>query len=517
MHFSIVRDLSRVGDFRSRATEQVLLYENTWDDYHFKTTFSLVYVDSEGIRHNMGRVKIGQSGMKEGRISELLPESFSELPENCFSLGQHEGYYQELFSLQGSKGEMILRALHDLAFQPELLQWALAEKVTGVSLLRTVSESSVRGQFHRLATGGSRLTSYSFVYIPPVPLDGSLNPSFLKFSVTPESEPPTNIHVLIGQNGVGKTRLLQLMARAQAGKEAPSNVGEFRSSNETSTDFAGLVSVSFSAFDEFVALPEPHNKATGFRSAYIGLKKNTAKKNALQQTKNVTQLAKEFVNSVQLCRQESHQERWLRALKILEYDPIFSSADVASLAISDDRVDGNVTDNRKLNRRATAIFRGLSSGHKIVLLTITRLVETVEEKSLVLIDEPEAHLHPPLLAAFIRALSDLLSNQNGVAIIATHSPVVLQEVPRSCAWKLRRNGFILNVERPEIETFGENVGVLTREVFGLEVTQSGFHRMLEDAASGRESYEEVKNKFGGQLGSEALALLRILNATEDNS
>lgn len=47
-----------------------------------------------------------------------------------------------------------------------------------------------------------------------------------------------------------------------------------------------------------------------------------------------------------------------------------------------------------------------------------------------LIDEPEGHLHPPLLSAFVRALSELLVNRNGVAIIATHSPVVLQEVPR---------------------------------------------------------------------------------------
>jgi predicted ATP-dependent endonuclease of OLD family len=51
-----------------------------------------------------------------------------------------------------------------------------------------------------------------------------------------------------------------------------------------------------------------------------------------------------------------------------------------------------------------------------VLLTITRLVETVEERTLVLLDEPEAHLHPPLLSAFVRSLSDLLINRNGVAI-----------------------------------------------------------------------------------------------------
>jgi predicted ATP-dependent endonuclease of OLD family len=100
-----------------------------------------------------------------------------------------------------------------------------------------------------------------------------------------------------------------------------------------------------------------------------------------------------------------------------------------------------------------------------------------------LLDEPEAHLHPPLLSAFIRALSDLLVNRNGVAIIATHSPVVLQEVPKICVWKIWRNGREVVVERPEIETFAENVGILTRKVFGLEVANSGFHKLLSESES----------------------------------
>jgi len=77
----------------------------------------------------------------------------------------------------------------------------------------------------------------------------------------------------------------------------------------------------------------------------------------------------------------------------------------------------------------------MSTGHAIVLLTTTRLVATVEEKTLVVMDEPESHLHPPLIAAFLRAVSNLIVDRNGVVIIATHSPVVLQEVPKTCVWK----------------------------------------------------------------------------------
>lgn len=188
---------------------------------------------------------------------------------------------------------------------------------------------------------------------------------------------------------------------------------------------------------------------------------------------------------------------------MLESDPIFAEKEVASLAVE-------AVDEEVLKTRARDLYRELSSGHKIVLLTVTRLVESVNERTLVLLDEPESHLHPPLLSAFIRALSDLLVNRNGVAIIATHSPVILQEVPRKCVWRLRRAGDSVAAERPDIETFGENVGTLTSEVFGLEVTNSGFHRLVAEAAAGQANYREVLEAFGGQLGSEARALLQAL-------
>jgi hypothetical protein len=141
---------------------------------------------------------------------------------------------------------------------------------------------------------------------------------------------------------------------------------------------------------------------------------------------------------------------------------------------------------------------------------MTRLFELVEEKSLVLIDEPESHLHPPLLSAFVRALSDLLINRNGVAIIATHSPVVLQEVPKSCAWKLSRIGREARADCLEHETFGEKAGTLTREVFGPEVTQTGFHKLIAERAGGR-IYEQILALFGGQLGAEGRALASALS------
>jgi hypothetical protein len=77
--------------------------------------------------------------------------------------------------------------------------------------------------------------------------------------------------------------------------------------------------------------------------------------------------------------------------------------------------------------------------------------------------------------------------------------VILQEVPLDCVWKLTRKAARVDAHRPEIETFGENVGVLTREVFGLEVVKAGFHQMLLDAAHNHAAYEDALEHFENKL------------------
>ena len=73
-------------------------------------------------------------------------------------------------------------------------------------------------------------------------------------------------------------------------------------------------------------------------------------------------------------------------------------------------------------------------------------------------------------------------------------------MPKRCVWKLSRFGAEAKSERLPIETFGENVGILTNEVFGLEVMNSGFYRLLDKIAQKKETYDDVIEYFNGQLG-----------------
>jgi ABC-type multidrug transport system ATPase subunit len=191
-------------------------------------------------------------------------------------------------------------------------------------------------------------------------------------------------------------------------------------------------------------------------------------------------------------------------MRTLEADPLFAALQLSDLA--------NLP-AEEVEDRAGELFDTASSGHKIVLLTLTQLAEVVSERTLVLIDEPEAHLHPPLVMAFVRALSDLLIKRNGVAILATHSPVVAQEVPADCVSLMFRPGGEIQIERPEIETFAENLGALTREIFRVQVTESGHHNLIARIVNDAENIDEVLNRFGNKVGAEGRALARTMLRT----
>lgn len=511
MKFVVIPNTSRIPD---EGRDVGYLWTDNWNDwFKYNTLYVLTYFNSVGEKHKIGGLKIGQFEMTKNQRGPDLPETFIELDDRFFSLGQDVDYYSAVMGLGPDLSAPILSALNDIAKDEKLYKRALSEDVTGVSLLRSVNMKTIEGQFRRIINGGAALTDFWFRYVGPSPQEESLKPLVIEFEVCPESQPPTNIHVLIGRNGVGKTFILNSMTRALVrSSNNESDNGRFISKDAwgqetTESPFGNILSITFSAFDDFEIIRPLRNATKAVRYVNVGLRKRKkdSKNEMVAFTKNPEDLAEEFSTSAKLCARGVKTERWREALTKLETDPLFAEAQVASLASVEE--EGFV-------RAAREIFRRLSSGHKIVLLTITKLVEHVEEKTLVLMDEPEAHLHPPLLAAFVRSLSDLLVNRNGVAIIATHSPVVLQEVPRSCTWKIVRHGIAAKASRPGVETFAENIGVLTREVFGHEVLQSGFHKMLADAAKGEGSVDDVVKKFKYEVGSEGRSLISSMIASK---
>lgn len=496
------------------AKSCAFLVHDNWDDWgKYQTVFNLTILAEDGQSTNIGRLKIGEEGLKPspsisiGQRAPSLPSEFDKLPDHFFSLGQNESFYESLAQFETEDRIRVLLSLRDCAYDLDLFARVEHEDVAQESLLRDVNAHTVRTRFHRLARGNATLSKYKFRYMLPMTEDDE-SAVQLTFEVTPYVQPPTNVHVLIGRNGVGKSRCIHGIARALASSSLnfpkdghlefePESTNPFTA--PTLNEFTGLVVVSFSAFDSFTI---PVDSKRGIRIAYVGLQKAPADSGELTKSRN--ELADEFVQALRACRRGTLGKRLKDCLAIVETDPIFADADLGHFL--------NV-EEEAWESAARNAFLALSSGHAIVALTIARLVEIVGEKTLVLLDEPESHLHPPLLSALVRCVSRLLIDRNGVAIVSTHSPVVLQEVPRACVWILQRTGKVSRALRPTIETFGENVASLTREAFGLEVTNSGFHKLLEESLqSGTPDYQQALRTFNGQLGADARAILMTLVA-----
>lgn len=467
--------------FRTRRSKPGFhLVSDNWNDFGFYTLYKLFYLDEDLTETEIGYIKIGYKEQQEGYTD--LESSFTNLPESYFSLGQDVIFYKTLRNLGDDVRIQCLTGLHDLAYNPTLYDEVIDEEVVQTSLLRGLNRKTVTKQFRRIAHGGAVLTDYNFEFAFK---NGQQNSNF-SFEVTPESLPPTNIHTIIGTNGVGKTTTLKGLVDGYLDE----------SLNE---DFSNAIFISFSVFDKN-GYYESNN--TGKEYYYVGVKTQESK------TKSQDDLKQEFHDSIKKILSKKRYYYLHRMLEILNAD--YNLANFGLIDILEEFRD-KPQNNESIETCSTLfseIFDRLSSGHQIILLSITKIVELIVEKTLILIDEPETHLHPPLLSAFVRAISDITVAENAVAILSTHSPVVLQEVPKSCVSIIRKHGSQINIQRPRFETFGENVGVLTEEVFGLEIPRTGFHSLLRKIVAENPVYDEVLDRFNNELSLEAKSIVR---------
>lgn len=511
MIFKIIK----MGAYRDSFVREttVFLKEDNWDDFSFKTLFELSVKEPDKEIIDIGSVKIGYSNQAENfrtveEIFKIHPSGlFSELGSEFFSLGQSLEFYQGIYDLSQDIKIFILEGLNDVAFNRQVLSTVEQESVFKTSLLRNIPYSLIAGQFLNVLRGNAALTPFSFEFNRKE--TKNLGKIDLTFDVKVGTSPPTNIHALIGRNGVGKTTLFRGIIDAVLNKNEENElylrdeVWGRRIGSLPNNYFSTLVSVAFSAFDPFEPLKEQVDPTKGTTCHYIGLK---------SEDNNIMELSelwdKCYDTFIYCLKDLNRKKLLLQVIEKLGSDENFHDMKLGQLINAYPDKGFSVEDNKLIRR----YFDRFSSGHAITFITITHLVAKTNEKTLVLIDEPESHLHPPLLSAFIRALSDILITKNAVAIIATHSPVVLQEISKKCVWKIIRSGKVSIAERPTIETFAENVGTLTSEIFGLEVAKSGFHDLLQNLINQGKSYDDILSDFDGQIGAEGRILLKVMEA-----
>jgi hypothetical protein len=70
---------------------------------------------------------------------------------------------------------------------------------------------------------------------------------------------------------------------------------------------------------------------------------------------------------------------------------------------------------------------------------------------------------------------------------------------------VRRSGDIFDILAPAMETFGENVGTLTYDAFGLTAASTDYHKILDLLIAGFSTLDEINALFTPGLSGQALA------------
>jgi predicted ATP-binding protein involved in virulence len=129
----------------------------------------------------------------------------------------------------------------------------------------------------------------------------------------------------------------------------------------------------------------------------------------------------------------------------------------------------------------------LSSGQWQLLSLMLGLSLSVEDDSLVLIDEPENSLHPDWQRSYVELLRKAISNAKRChVVIATHSPLVASGVQKgrgNVLQLLPSESEALGVKVQDVQaTYGWDANDVYEQVFDLESTRASSFVELTDQA-----------------------------------
>jgi hypothetical protein len=477
-----------------REYPHVALVPDAWNDYGYVTQFAAVYAaDTTETPLSLGNVKV----LQKGAMRTTLPREFRALDDSFASLGQDIDYYRRLNELPAEIGTAILVALRDLAADPAIAEEFRYHPGYERSLLRMAEArralrdgSGVLRSAPPLVGAWQGVGPLAFTYSCHLP--GFSAPHRLDIKLHDGPGRLGRMMALVGNNGTGKTRLLAALARSLSGLNL--DVGRLMPDD----CHAPVVTFSFSAFDQFT---RPHEQRGSY--AYYGLRRpppafltDPSHPRAHGGAVDLEYAFERLRLSLEALRDapdEREREDWrdlLQSTHILDGGPL-----------RHDPFDGDQTS------QFVEHLRGAGSGHQMIVFLATAFVESVRPGTVVLFDEPETHLHPGLLATLMRLLYDGLERRQAFAILATHSPVVLQEIPSRSIRILRLEGRVPSVSPYARESFGENLGDIVAYAFDVNEADKSYATILR-ALARTMPRADVEALFDGQLGLGARLLLR---------
>ncbi|QHE92820.1 AAA family ATPase [Pandoraea fibrosis] len=478
----------------------LVLTRDSWNDYSYYTLFGVelrLRKDSSEERISLKSTSIMRKGQREGLENRPFEElgDCVEIPEATLreicSLSSNQEYYDALEKLDSELAREILTTLRDASLMKEIREEFQSEPCFKISLLR---ESTAR---ELLDTAGPRFgTEQKLIsrFQAEIPLPGASVPHRFDFDFRERQGVPHRINSIVGLNGVGKTQVMARLAMLLSGfskaatKERRATLGT-EGMLEPLPSIYTVVAVSFSAFDEF----DRPTKIQGenFKYSYCGLQGSGGR------LKNKETLLSEIKEMLSNSMEDEKRILLKSALKHLV------------------RVD-NIDDFVDYPNQYSSLYERLSAGQRLALNCILHIISKIGPRTLVLFDEPELHLHPQLLTGLLNSLSEILEKQDSFSIIATHSPLVIQQLPKECVHIVKRDRSTPLILKPTFQTFGENVSDITRFVFSATESDRDYRNILDKMfIDNNGDVDAILRIFDNQLSLNANIYLESLRASKD--
>jgi AAA15 family ATPase/GTPase len=126
-------------------------------------------------------------------------------------------------------------------------------------------------------------------------------------------------------------------------------------------------------------------------------------------------------------------------------------------------------------------FYHLSSGQKSLFCFSAALFQKTSRGSLLLIDEPENHLHPQFITLLMQTLASTLIAKEAKAIVVTHSPYIVRESEKTSVSVLKKSADGLQeIYRPSLQTLGADISLISDYVFEDIDIRKGYEEKIDE-------------------------------------
>ena len=462
---------------RPETYPSFVLVADGWDDFHVKSTFDLFYYnDKDSNPTHIGSVKIIHT--TELRYSEVeengyytknyLPDQFISLPNTFCSLGQTTNYYSVIKKLFNLRYKSILWALKDCAIFSEIEDEFNRHKQFS-SLIRENEAEQVLRQEKYIIEGQDIKLRYQFKYSYTPKY--SINPIDIEFKFEKEGLFPNRLYAIIGENGVGKTQFITSLPLDIANKNSEVFYPHI-------PIFSKIIAVSNSYYDNFKI---PKSNAS-FNYIYCGLSKITSKGK-----ETLTPLALKL-RLQKACKDIQKKERTASLKRIL--DNILETDLISEMFTEVDTDDGESQISFSY-QNLSDICNKTSSGQSTLIYLLCNIVSNIRYDSLLLFDEPETHLHPNAITTLVSAIYELLEEYQSYGIISTHSPLIIREMLSKSVYIMEREGNHPSIRKIGLESFGENLTILTEEIFGNKTVEKYYKNRIIELINEDYSYDQI--------------------------